>query len=403
MKKLFAVLLVFWFTACTATPSPNSSMENSPAPPTVTQVPVTATPSLTPWMKFTLSVTPAPIVIPATLVIPTLQTGQSVNLLSIQMIDAQTGWAIQEAPREVLRPGSRTEYPWPPEGYILRTTDGGKSWQASQPFIIAEGRAAFYLPSRMQFIDRNTGWLLTLIEPAMNGAPMGEALFRTTDGGNTWERINSFLGNLDGYGNGGLAFSDTTTGWYGSGYVDDGKVIIPFSTLFKQGGLQVRHTIDGGMTFSWDTLLPTPSDLQELAASSLVMDCGENRVIAFTPEVVGIDWGCINYADRTRYRYFSLSTDTGRTWNTWKSSGNEYFFDASHGWRLLSPGQLQQTMDSGSTWVTIKTVAWENAQFNFTSEQEGGALVTSAEATALVHTADGGKTWEEIKPVIAAP
>ncbi len=466
MKKYLIALLALWVMACTivlfpklpsgersffhitfvaptkASPSRNPSTSIAPA---VTATSTYPSPS-------TATIAREPTRFPATLIVPTPQIGSSPKLISIQMIDAHIGWAIQEESREVLRPGTRSEYPWPPEGYILRTadggktwqnvtpptgayspggffaldantawasdnssglnpiatrawhtTDGGQTWQASQPFLVADW-SDFYLPSRMQFIDQNTGWLLVLIEAEMNGAPVGEALFRTTDGGSTWQRINNSVEDLGKCGNGGLAFSSSTTGWYGGSCVGGGKLIIPFSTLFAQGGLQVWHTIDGGETFSRDTLIPIPPDLQKLAADNPAeMDCGENRIIIFTSRTVGIEWECINYIDWTKYRYFSLSTDTGQTWNTWQPTGNEYFFNAMRGWRLLPSGQFQQTTDSGSNWATLKTTAWEDARFDFISEEEGWALVANGKVTALVHTTDGGKTWDELKPVIASP
>ena len=461
MKKtlVIIILLAFWIAACTAIPSPTLPSDAVDAPSLTASI--MSTPSIAPSPSATsspptsTSMPPSQIATPvlaSTLIIPTLQAGSPAKLLSIQMIDAKTGWGIQEGSYELLRPDSRLHlfYTWRPEGYILRTSDGGKSWQnvtpptgayspgglfaldvnsawasdnlpgsitplatrvwrttdggqtwqASQPFWVADW-SEFYLPTRMQFIDRNVGWLLAATEVGMDGYILREVLFRTIDGGNTWERINSFLEDLCVCGNGGLAFRDATTGWYGFSCVGGGKLIMPFNTLFAEGGLQVRQTVDGGETFSAYTIIPMPPDLQRLAAANPEMDCGENRMIAFTPEVMGIEWECIDYADRTRYRYFSLSTSAGHTWNTWEPAGNEYFLNAAHGWRLLSPGQFQQTTDGGLNWVTLKTVSWQNAQFDFTSEQEGWALVSNDNITALVHTTDGGKTWEEIKPVIA--
>lgn len=455
MKKFYTAVLMLLIAACSAIPSPNLPPENPPMTPQVTQLPPTdAFTSLptTPPITLTPSFTPSPYVtlppqLQPTLILPTLQVGSPAKLLSIQMIDAQTGWAIQEESQEEsweILPGS--QYPWPLEGYILRTVDGGKTWQnvtpptgayspggffardantawasdnhsgsgngktillwrtsdggrtweASQPLYIADG-FTFYFPSRMQFIDQNSGWLLASIEMGMNGYTLREVLFRTTDGGNTWEKINSFLENLGVCGNGGLAFIDSTTGWYGQSCVGDGKT----SAHFARDKYNIRHTTDGGDSFSFEAMMPMPPEIQNLEATNPEMNCGERRVVAFTPEVVGIEWECqLFWQPDQYYRYFSLSTDAGHTWNTWEPTGNEYFLNATHGWRLLSPGQLQQTSDGGSNWVTIKTVAWENAQFDFISEQEGWALVTNADITALVHTTDGGRTWEEIKPVI---
>jgi len=459
MKKIFAILLSFWMAACNASSTSNSALQYPSATLEITQAPATdmfPSPSLTPSVTLTPSFTPpsatlAPAKMAATLIIPTLQTGSSVKLLSIQMIDAQTGWGIQQEASQILRPGFRGDpYLSRSEGYILRTLDGGKSWQnitpptgayssgglfahdanrawasenvpcctnltatriwhtsdggrswqPSLPFFIAETGGEFFLPARMQFIDQNTGWLLASIEAGM-GYSLREALFRTVDGGDTWERVNSFLEDLGVCGNGGLAFIDSKTGWYGKSCLGDGKTSLPFNTHFAGGGFNVRHTTDGGNSFSLKTTMPIPSELQELAATGPEMNCGERRVIAFTPEVVGFEWECeLFWQPDQHYRYFSLSTDAGRNWNTWEPAGSEYFFNATHGWRLLAPGQLQQTTDSGLNWVTLKTVAWEGVQLDFVSEQEGWAVVSTGSENALVHTTDGGETWEEIKPVI---
>jgi photosystem II stability/assembly factor-like uncharacterized protein len=445
MKKAFALLLLIGIAACSAVPA------SSPAAPAPS---LTAAPFATPADP---TLTPAPPGMPepaSTLIIPTLRMESPVNLVSVQMFDSRTGWGIHREDSEVLRPEFRTNYPWPTEGYILRTTDGGETWQnvtppsgayspggffaldadtawasenlhgspmpmatrvwrttdggqtwqSSQPFWIADW-SEIYFPTAIRFIDQNTGWLLAATEVGMNGYSLRETLFRTRDGGNTWERINSFLEDLGGCGNGALAFRDAKTGWYGMSCVGGGKLIMSFSTIFAQGGLQVRHTLDAGETFSADTLIPTPPELQELAAANPeMMDCGESRMIAFTPEVVGIEWECINYTDRMRYKYFSLSTDAGRTWNTWESAGNEYFLDATHGWRSFPSGAFQQTIDGGQNWITLKSVvAWETAQFDFISEQEGWASVTSGGLIALIHTTDGGQTWKELSSVIAYP
>jgi photosystem II stability/assembly factor-like uncharacterized protein len=52
------------------------------------------------------------------------------------------------------------------------------------------------------------------------------------------------------------------------------------------------------------------------------------------------------------------------------------------------------------TWQTIKTVGWQRASIEFISELEGWAIVSDGSNTALVHTTDGGITWEEIKAVV---
>ena len=120
-----------------------------------------------------------------------------------------------------------------------------------------------------------------------------------------------------------------------------------------------------------------------------------------------LQWSC-NTAHSTtsaEVLYAFLTPDEGQTWSSWLSTGNESFTNSQTGWRLFvandgQPNSLQQTTDGGITWMTLKSVAWQIAQFDFVSELIGWALVSDGVNSAFVHTVDGGKTWIEITPMI---
>lgn len=459
MKKAFICTFALFLFACTATdqhpdpldPLPPASTGTAVSPSLISTAP-TALPGATPVE--TLTAEPLPTedtVFAPTLMLPTLAVGSSVQLSSIYMMNEQTGWGIYEVPGIGLPRGDPVL--WRHEGYIVRTSDGGKTWQnvtpptgayspqgffaldtntawassnvpccndhnmtrvwrtkdggktwrASQPFstkMDAIDRGEFYLPIQIQFIDPNTGWLLFSSDSGM-WSVLGGILMHTTDGGSTWIKLTTDqTRKLLNCWSGGLVFINSTTGWYGTSCVGSPRVF-QFNNMFGEGGWKIMKTTDGGTSFTASTLIPTPPDLQKLAATNPDMDCGERKVVAFAPNALGVEWECRNYVTYEEYNYFSLSTDSGNTWNTWTPSGNEYFIDAAHGLRLLVPRKLQQTTDSGISWSTIKTVAWQSAQFNFINEHEGWAIVTIGNASALVHTTDGGNTWLEIHPVIA--
>jgi len=76
------------------------------------------------------------------------------------------------------------------------------------------------------------------------------------------------------------------------------------------------------------------------------------------------------------------------------------------GWRFVQSAtgglsEIQQTVDRGHTWSTIKKVAWDTAGFDFIDEQIGWAIVTAGTNTMLLHTTDGGRSWEILTPLVS--
>jgi len=369
-----------------------------------------------------------------------LNSSQSINVISIQMIDSQNGWGFDsdfhilhtndgaQSWQDVSPPEGYFEprgffalnanvawatftlglYSMPTNAFVWRTTDGGKTWISSETFSITLdsdkvfNSADFYIPLMMEFIDDETGWLLVYVYSGMNSThPL---LLHTTDSGTTWITINDRIhGLLSPWGclNVGFAFINAKTGWVGSNCIAQGVIINPLHIFFPSGGLAVRKTTDAGYSFDDETILPLPSALQGQDMANDDAVCGETRVVSIAINTFGVEWQCVDFTQKKTYSFFALTSNSGQTWNTWESAGNEYFLDSKLGWRLFSPGILQHTNDGGLTWTTIKSVAWETAQFDFVSEQKGWAVVRNDNASALVHTTNGGFTWTEIKPIIA--
>jgi len=451
MKKLLVVILVFCFTACNAIPATNSPADSIPVIPEVTQTPSLDPffyPPNTPTVFSEATQTPIPITetarpsqstpIPSSTVranLP-LKPGQRVDITSIQMIDVQNGWrfdsdyhilrtldggitwqAVTPPTGYYTRPGffaldadtawatfSLWLYSNPKTAYVWRTDDGGGTWKPSQKFRLDtdvdgnDNPSEYYQPYMMQFIDPQSGWLLVDVYSGMHSTrPL---LFHTTDGGENWITVNDHYHDLNGALGIGFSFLDNQTGWYGQNSIPIKMGINRIDNIVSDGGWKLIKTNDGGRSFTDFTLLPLPSELQQPELAGKEADCGETRILTIAPKVIGVEWDCeIN--PLARYRFFAISADGGESWTSWLASGNEFFLDGKNGWRLLVPGQLQRTSDGGLNWITIKSVTWENAQFDFISEQEGWAIVSNGETTALLHTPDGGATWTEIKPLIA--
>ena len=130
---------------------------------------------------------------------------------AIQMMDTTTGWA-----------GAA-------DHHILRTTDGGTSWQDVTP---AYAHSAQAVGDVEEFLSASLAWVA--IAPA-NGTPPTQ-VYRTTDGGQTWQMstvpTTSQLGQL--------TFLDPQHGWLLAG----------IQAAAGPKAVDVFRTSDGGKTWT---------------------------------------------------------------------------------------------------------------------------------------------------------
>jgi photosystem II stability/assembly factor-like uncharacterized protein len=450
LKRFFIVIFHFLLTACSlsqigapATLSPSAKL------PTLTSV-STAPPSLSSLVTNapTNTVTPVPTNVvdnipfrPTLTPLPAIQQDQTFVLTQINMIDENIGWGV-EATGHLLRTldsGSTWKDVTPPEvgfystgdtlhawntietqaacescpgGWVMglitwRTSDGGETWQ--QGSFINEGEPDFR-PVAMQFVMNTKGWFLFVYQIGMSGFTY-ESLTQTLDGGESWRLIHPFS---NGCVSGGMIFIDEEEGWIGDdcrglSNALDGIALQDF--LKGTAAPSLNRTTDGGNT--WNSFpVPAPTVFPSNFTSSEIdpntwFYCGTKQMDTISQNSFLFQWNC-NTAHSPTFAeasYAYLTPDGGQTWYSWLSTGNETFTNPHTGWRLFvaNDGQsnsLQQTTDGGTTWITIKSVTWQTAQFDFVSEQVGWAIVSDGMNSALVHTVDGGKTWIEIKPVI---
>ena len=160
-------------------------------------------------------------------------------------------------------------------GLVLRTTNGGASWDDVTP-ISAGFRDVF-------FIDASTGWVL------------GSSIYKTTDGGTTWTRqFGDSSSELDA-----ISFFDALNGW-----------ATGFNNL-------VLHTTDGGQTWV----------MQNVGAPPVTAITGVTAVNSTTAWVAG--WN----------GFVATTRDGGQSWRRESIAGAEdidfedaLFTDAQTGW-----------------------------------------------------------------------
>jgi len=266
------------------------------------------------------------------------QSGVTDDLLSVCFVDDQLGFASGR------------------ENTIMRTTDGGRSWQR---LLERDDHGSQF--NQVIFTGRNEGWV------ASRGT-----LIHTTDSGESWNAAVKLPKSLDfGFGS-GWAIGST---WF---------------TLEVPGtGTGVWRSDDGCR--SWRLM------------GSLPRNHYEN--ICFVDQQHG--WVAGNFSQSS----IGFTSDGGKTWGFVDQSVNNRnnevkFANWTTGW---TPGDSGTTMlattDGGRTW---------NPQFTGQPGYkpiEGISVVSDREVFAatdevVIHTSDGGKTWRSIgkfqAPVVAA-
>lgn len=284
------------------------------------------------------------------------------------------------------------------EPIVWRTTDGGQTWEASTPLVAQEAES--FWPSAFSFADAQNGWLMVHAGAGMNHDYV--FVYRTEDGGATWaEVVNPFAENLpmSCYKN-GMLFADAQTGWI----TGDCGGVSPEVYFYT--------TTDGGQT--WATVpLPNPTADPAFFENSA---CRAQDLQMPAPENLRVLMVCMAFDETGTYTSWLFSSeDNGATWHFSEmpmGAGTLMFLTPEAGWFLGTTSsdasqaqyELFQTADSGESWQAVKQLAWTSHLDWLDANTAFGIahswLDTGEEVLAVVKTTNGGQTWQEITPVI---
>ncbi|MCZ2108361.1 MAG: LuxR C-terminal-related transcriptional regulator [Dehalococcoidia bacterium] len=387
----------------------NPAAVTSPTPGTTSTPATSATAAASP--SNTAAAVPSPAVtIPGPLVPPA-------SLTKLEMLDSDNGWAFDT--------GSALQM-------VLRTANGGRTWHDVSP-LQAQPKSIH----QAFFLDRDHAWVLVVTE-ASGTAEAQPWIFRTSDGGATWQASDPFPGAIP---QGALSFADPSNGWYfesqGAGAGSQGIAIyrttdggatwakigetsggvgspgpnLPLSCIKSQplqltattgfatgscagGPPFLYRTTDGGETWSL-VALPDPAD-----ASKTLTACSCSTGTPIFPTKSD---GFLTMSGRHQAIY--ATHDAGATWKLTGPlpgdvSSTVAFADATHGW-IIEGSHLFATTDAGAIWKDLGQPPFGNAILSFVSPTEGFAWIrVSADGnpqTGLLHTTDGGKTWVPVR------
>lgn len=236
------------------------------------------------------------------------------------------------------------------------------------------------------FVDPRVGWLVINFCCATGNNPVD--VFRTADGGQTWEMVYDYKNPPAGgeipycYVKLGVTFRDASVGWITSEQRATADI-----------GLYI--TRDGGRTWKRQALPPA--------------DNMKDRYVHIDPpnffnkqDGVLLAW----FGGKGPWPVIAYAThDGGDTWvpTTGIPIGiraTMSFSDPQHGWATAleyDAQPLQVTQDGGRTWQqvspgpSLKSVL----QIQFLNVRDGWALTTSEGGNVLLRTKDGGQTWTD--------
>jgi photosystem II stability/assembly factor-like uncharacterized protein len=232
-------------------------------------------------------------------------------------------------------------------GAILRTTDGGETWQGTQ---LQEN----YQLESINFVSETVGFTSGQYRPSEG------RIFKTTDGGANWFDITP----------------DEAWGLWGNYFVNENVGIVIGNGCTTE--MQFFRTEDGGNTWELSTTDELGSGLCDVV---LYSENGEGYASSS-----GLIWRTIN-GGRS---WFIFSVSGERDWQEELSIYNESFLvPYSPFCTGGNPGGVRMTTDNGATWKEFYT---GQAMFGTFLHDELRGWGAGWDET-VVYTSDGGDTW----------
>jgi photosystem II stability/assembly factor-like uncharacterized protein len=305
-----------------------------------------------------------------------------VSLTTIDFLDTQHGWAAGFPTSSIVT-----------GGFVFHTSDGGLTWERQEP-------GGFNDPLwDIHFINQNRGYVVGFNYVAAWGPPV----WRTLDGGDTWEKVRMAQHENDGLF--GLAIN--------------GDRVIALGD----------HDYQVVSDRPWDSCEWTPPEPSCYNCDCLFVQTYQNphyqfQDVFFTDVQNGWAVGSRSFLPEIWGQVILATQDGGENWQvqyeqppnldtlfSYFRLDGVYFVDSQNGWavgksEMLSLGggyhnAVLHTSDGGLTWGEQGSElhsSWdiELVDVKFLDAQNGWALANSHfpdDSVSLVHTNNGGQTW----------
>ena len=375
-----------------------------------------------------------------------------VDLLQVRMFDAQNGWALNAAGRVLRTQGGLqawrdmtplnvaipldqpmrspvffldAQHAWAmffdpsdaaSQGTLWRTVDGGQNWLKTSLPLPGEDMVG---ATQLFFLNAQAGWLLGQVYPGMHHVyPM---LYRTGDGGATWERVYNSAPS-----------SDVPAGpLRGSYSLPEGRA--PLTFVDAQHGFMGAYDLfassDSGA--SWVKVnLPTPGGLPAMTQPYRYVGVpqfaspqdGALAVRYYEYELVECP-PCDLFHGAPQAEFVAFTHDGGANWELKPApallglatllDGQSALYLGKDNVAPTSAAQLWRTADGGQTWQLLSAApglplgsrlsfwdAQHGLAWNPYSSSTGNPFLeqdaSASDAPYLFQTSDGGASWVQV-------
>jgi photosystem II stability/assembly factor-like uncharacterized protein len=268
---------------------------------------------------------------------------------------------------------------------LFRTRDGGASWQRLDAPLTAQAWGIPY------FVDVSRGWVLASLGPG------SAEIVSTRDGGATWSAGPPFndRANFPGLSSVRLRLVWTA----------DGRGIAVLPTGSGSAAVHVVITDDGGAT--WRASFPAPPKGEVVDAGNGLLDA------SLLPDGRGaLFLQAVDLRGSRAPALFAYSTgEAGRSWSQPVRLDERaplgraravFALDEVHWWASSGSGaDLLVTMDGGRTvrrYAGVLPAGYAFGSLGFWSSSHGWSVAASGDRTAVFLTSDGGASWRPLAP-----
>lgn len=311
------------------------------------------------------------------------------SMMAAHYLDTTRGWLV-------------SQHPLTGEVLLHKTEDGGETWVDSVllPANLDYGpiTSAVYI----EILDEKTGWVIVKQASSSNFS-LG-ILFRTDDGGETWQKLSAPLGEP-------VHFVDPTRGWMAGGpsgdelfATQDGGLSWEKENIYDRIPLPVEHVFVG---------LPVFTDNRNGILPLKVISDGSNTLNLLVTSDGGMTWEecATNFLENTHSPGEGLLVSKDGSSNLYLVIGEiAQNIDLSHSIGDITRGETTTIPEGavkvelgshGFGWAMVRTGDCQNEKLNPVGMPGRVGGGTQCEIhSQILKTQDGGITWQEITPEV---